>query len=100
STWKIADVIAPAVAVGLCVGRIGCLLNGCCFGGVACADCPKIHFPLSSPPRIKLVEKGYQTAAGFTISDRSSELPIVGQVEPESPAAQGGLREGDALVRL
>ena len=26
------DLIAPAVMVGLAFGRIGCLLNGCCYG--------------------------------------------------------------------
>lgn len=28
----LADVFAPAVTVGLCFGRIGCLLTGCCYG--------------------------------------------------------------------
>jgi phosphatidylglycerol:prolipoprotein diacylglycerol transferase len=28
-----ADCAAPAVLAGLAVGRIGCLLNGCCYGG-------------------------------------------------------------------
>lgn len=27
-----ADVIAPYVALAHCLGRIGCFLNGCCFG--------------------------------------------------------------------
>ena len=30
--WKIADVIAPSIALGSVFGRIGCLLNGCCYG--------------------------------------------------------------------
>jgi len=30
--WKVADVYAPAVAVGFGVGRLGCLSAGCCFG--------------------------------------------------------------------
>lgn len=29
---SIADAAAPAVALGSAVGRIGCLLNGCCYG--------------------------------------------------------------------
>jgi len=28
----IADAAAPALALGYAVGRIGCLLNGCCYG--------------------------------------------------------------------
>lgn len=30
--WKIANVSAPSIALGISVGRIGCLLNGCCYG--------------------------------------------------------------------
>jgi phosphatidylglycerol:prolipoprotein diacylglycerol transferase len=29
---KYLDILAPAVMLGLAFGRIGCLLNGCCFG--------------------------------------------------------------------
>jgi phosphatidylglycerol:prolipoprotein diacylglycerol transferase len=30
--WKLADVMAPSVALGSAFGRIGCLMNGCCYG--------------------------------------------------------------------
>lgn len=30
--WKVADALAPSIALGHAFGRIGCLLNGCCFG--------------------------------------------------------------------
>lgn len=32
SFWKLADSIAPSLILGQAVGRIGCFLNGCCFG--------------------------------------------------------------------
>lgn len=42
--WKIADILAPSIALGSVFGRIGCLLNGCCYGR-AC-DLPwGIRFP-------------------------------------------------------
>ena len=42
--WKIADILAPSVALGSVFGRIGCLMNGCCYGR-AC-DLPwAIRFP-------------------------------------------------------
>src|SRR5205085_882582 len=71
STLKLADVIAPCAALGLCLGRVGCLLNGCCYGEVACASCAvvPVHFPLSGMPRQALVDQGYQTAAGFILLD-------------------------------
>jgi phosphatidylglycerol:prolipoprotein diacylglycerol transferase len=100
SSWKMADLIAPCVALGLCLGRVGCFLNGCCYGHVACPDCPAAYFPLSSPPRFILVAQGYQTAAGFTMSDEPSEDPrTVGRVEPHSAAARAGLKPGDVIVK-
>ena len=30
--WKVADIVAPSIALGYVFGRIGCLLNGCCYG--------------------------------------------------------------------
>jgi phosphatidylglycerol:prolipoprotein diacylglycerol transferase len=30
--WKMADLTAPWIALGLALTRIGCFLNGCCFG--------------------------------------------------------------------
>ena len=30
--WRTADLAAPAIALGLVFGRLGCYLNGCCYG--------------------------------------------------------------------
>ncbi|MBI5399856.1 prolipoprotein diacylglyceryl transferase [Candidatus Saganbacteria bacterium] len=30
--WKILDAATPGSLLGFSIGRIGCLLNGCCFG--------------------------------------------------------------------
>ena len=44
SLWKLADILAPSIALGSMFGRIGCLMNGCCFGRTC--DLPwAIHFP-------------------------------------------------------
>ncbi|MGA7677453.1 MAG: prolipoprotein diacylglyceryl transferase [Dehalococcoidia bacterium] len=32
SFWLIGDVIAPGAIVGQAIGRVGCLMNGCCYG--------------------------------------------------------------------
>ncbi|TLD41162.1 MAG: Prolipoprotein diacylglyceryl transferase [Candidatus Jettenia ecosi] len=42
---KILDIIAPSVALGLGIGRIGCFLNGCCFGKLASHIPWAIEFP-------------------------------------------------------
>ena len=43
--WKLADVLAPSIALGSVFGRIGCLLNGCCYGR-ECSAPWAIHFPV------------------------------------------------------
>jgi len=96
--WKLLDCAAPCIALGLALGRIGCLLNGCCYGNVACAHCPAITFPIASPPRITMVDRGYQTAAGFTIErDRPRKIDYV---EPGSAAEAAGLKAGDTIVKV
>jgi phosphatidylglycerol:prolipoprotein diacylglycerol transferase len=30
--WKFADALAPSIALGYVPGRLGCLMNGCCYG--------------------------------------------------------------------
>ncbi|RJP42138.1 MAG: hypothetical protein C4547_00830 [Phycisphaerales bacterium] len=45
------DILAPGAMWGLAFGRIGCFLNGCCFGGVC--DAPwAVEFPYASNPYI------------------------------------------------
>lgn len=103
SSWKIVDAIAPSVALGLCLGRIGCLLNGCCYGHVACADCPKLSFPIRSPAYDKLVfgdKFPRQTPAGFTLRSQKGADLTVDAVEPGSPAADAGLRSDDVIEKV
>ncbi len=46
--WRLLDIIAPIMGLGLVIGRIGCLLAGCCFWRET--DLPIwITFPLFSP---------------------------------------------------
>ena len=45
--WKAADAIAPSMALGLGLTRVGCFLSGCCFG--APTDVPwGVSFPEGS----------------------------------------------------
>jgi phosphatidylglycerol:prolipoprotein diacylglycerol transferase len=54
----LADVITPSVFVGIGFGRIGCLLNGCCFGD-KCELPWCITFPAQSVPWWALVQRGF-----------------------------------------
>ncbi len=44
SFWKMADIIAPYLALAYAIVRIGCFLNGCCYGLVADSACTVV-FP-------------------------------------------------------
>ena len=47
--WNLADTIAPSVFLGYAFGRVGCLLNGCCYG--APCDLPwAMVFPVEGGP--------------------------------------------------
>lgn len=51
------DIIAPCLMVALGFGRIGCFMNGCCYG----AECSlpwAIRFPYDSPPYVDQFLKG------------------------------------------
>ena len=47
---KFLDVWAPYVALGQAIGRIGCLLNGCCYGSIS-SSAFAIYFPDDFLPR-------------------------------------------------
>lgn len=47
--WQMADRIAPGLGAGLALMRVGCYLNGCCFG--IKTDLPwAVHYPIGSIP--------------------------------------------------
>lgn len=48
---RMTDIAAPSVALGLAFGRIGCFLNGCCFGRACDPSFPLgVRFPAESLP--------------------------------------------------
>jgi len=47
---KVADMVAPGLALGLALGRVGCFFNGCCFGK-ECHLPWGVVFPEGSWPR-------------------------------------------------
>ncbi|MBD3672388.1 MAG: prolipoprotein diacylglyceryl transferase [Planctomycetaceae bacterium] len=54
----LADLVIPAIFIGLAFGRLGCLLNGCCYGDV-CELPWSIQFPPGSPPYDALLNRGF-----------------------------------------
>jgi phosphatidylglycerol:prolipoprotein diacylglycerol transferase len=45
--WVVADALTPALAIGTMFGRIGCFLNGCCYGRPTTLPWG-VHFPPDS----------------------------------------------------
>ena len=55
-----ADIMIPGFAIGISIGRIGCFLNGCCYGKVCnsghfCVEFPAKDFP---PPYYDQLKSG------------------------------------------
>ena len=101
SIWKLADVAGPGVALGIALGRVGCFLNGCCYGHVAPEGCPSAPFPLlTCPARDVVVDRqAYQTPTGFTVKSSPDNIQsIVDHVETGSQAQRAGLQPGDRIV--
>ena len=56
---KVFDIIAISVALGIGIIRIGCFLNGCCYGGTCDTHCLcGVYFPAGSLVEAKLYLRG------------------------------------------
>jgi phosphatidylglycerol:prolipoprotein diacylglycerol transferase len=95
--WKlparlVLDVVAPAMLLGLAIGRVGCLLNGCCYGGECQPEYPlAIHFPVGSPAYFDQLQQGRLLGLRGEW-EPDAEFPLrVTEVEPGGLAAGLGL---------
>ena len=97
--WRTADLIAPGMALGLAIGRIGCLMNGCCYGGVCSNDYPAVTFPAGSPPYMRQLETGDLLGVSGTLDrDLENQFPVlVERVAEGSFADQHGIVVGDKI---
>jgi phosphatidylglycerol:prolipoprotein diacylglycerol transferase len=53
--WKLADSCSPYVGVGIAIMRIGCFMNGCCFG-IETHLPWGVRFPLMSPSHLSQLQ--------------------------------------------
>ncbi len=58
----VVDLSAPAIALGQGIGRLGCFLNGCCYG-VVCELPVGVTFPSPPPPHPVHPTQLYEAAA-------------------------------------
>jgi phosphatidylglycerol:prolipoprotein diacylglycerol transferase len=93
----IGDIIAPSLLVGLALGRIGCFLNGCCFGGICLTADYAVTFPADSPPYIQQEEYGWDS--GLWLTEKNGHV-LVAYVDPQGPAKLAGLKPGDEVTAV
>lgn len=87
--------MAPSLVLGLALGRIGCLLNGCCYGGL-CDASWAVTFPSTSEPYTH--QRMLGQLHGFLLAqDADSSAACVAAVQLDGPAAEAGLQVGDVL---
>ncbi len=95
----LADLIAPGVVLGIGLGRLGCFMNGCCYGGPS--DLPwAVQFPPESPAFIDQVETGQLYVQGLVFDGSGDDPAVVKRVEPGSPAQAAGMKPGDRVVAV
>ncbi len=78
------DIVAPSAALGLAIGRIGCLVNGCCFGSTC--DLPwAVRFPYGSNAmyhqwKVGLPDAGLREELLYTNKETGITMPLVREV--------------------
>jgi phosphatidylglycerol:prolipoprotein diacylglycerol transferase len=93
----IGDIIAPSMVLGLALGRVGCFLNGCCFGGVCLTHNYAISFPAESPPYVQQERFGWDS--GVWLESKDGHV-VVAYVAPHGAAKDAGLKPGDEITSI
>ncbi|MCA9185775.1 MAG: prolipoprotein diacylglyceryl transferase [Planctomycetales bacterium] len=92
-----ADLISPSLILGLSIGRLGCLMNGCCYGGVS--DVP---WALTFPPEAAPYETQLQSGDfhGMRLEQRDDSHLYVTLRDPQGAAARAHLPDGARLAAI
>jgi phosphatidylglycerol:prolipoprotein diacylglycerol transferase len=92
---RFGDVIVPSLFIGVFFGRLGCLFNGCCYGG-RCEEAPyAIHFPPNSPVYERQLQSG--ELLGLSIDPTTSQIKTVA---PGSLGDRASLKSGQHVERI
>lgn len=96
------DIIAPSMVVGASLGRIGCFLNGCCYGGecdwpVAMSFPPRAApYLQDSPPYQRQHELGL--LYGMKIGKQDPDQAIIERVTASGVAEKAGVQPGERIA--
>ena len=101
------DLIVPSLALGMFFGRLGCFMNGCCFGGLSTDDLWGVQFPGGSPPYMRHLDQGLLfekplltrgIEADFEYRNGYRWNGVITSVRPDSIGQQSGLRNGTPVT--
>ena len=103
----LADLVAPSLALGMAIGRIGCFCTGCCYGGVCdlpwAVTFPAEKPPLYTPPYLQQIHNGQLFGVVFAANSKTGGEegpPTIEKVYPRSPADKMGLAAGERFTRI
>lgn len=95
----LADIIAPSMVIGLAFGRIGCLFNGCCYGGICEVDwAPSLEFPQHSPPYEHQLQTGLYHGVRWGPDDEG--YASVRHIEEGAITTGSDLKVGDRITQV
>ncbi|MFM8402229.1 MAG: prolipoprotein diacylglyceryl transferase family protein, partial [Pirellula sp.] len=96
--FSLLDAIVPAFFIGLAFGRIGCLFNGCCYGGIVESGLPSIEFPRGAPAYMDQLASG--RLLGMHTKKSSDQVAEIESIDAGSWADANGVKEGQTLEPL
>ena len=108
----IGDIAAPSLLMGLALGRLGCFMNGCCFGGFCSTMPPAVTFPLGSPPYQQHAMQGWKTGIWLKQEEDKGQQKkkydekqppakiSVAYVAPNSAASSSKVRVGEVIAKI
>ena len=95
-SWlKFGDVIVPCMFLGVFIGRLGCVMNGCCYGG----RCEDNQFALKFPPNSPVYEDQWRSGEllGFRFDP---ETRLITSIPPDGLAERADIHAGQKLNTL
>ncbi len=96
----LADLVMPGFLLGLAIGRIGCLMNGCCYGGYCDLNLPAITFPKGSLPYIEQLSSGELLGIRLAKIENADGKHTISEIRPGTWADEQGLRSGQNVTEI